>query len=177
MLDENLFMLYRFSMLLILLLAACNLQQAPPTTPTAEGPPEITPPTTQPTRITPERPNNLPTLLPTPTQMNLITTAPPGPTPLNFESGTPGPTLDAALADDRYELEAGANSTRGINFEVTVTQGAVHMTMQGPDGILWQRTFTNSETGRDEVTITQGGTYEILIDRENFDGNYALSWD
>ena len=51
------------------------------------------------------------------------------------------------------------------------------MTMQGPDGVVWQKTFTTTENSRAEVTIQQGGTYEILVDINNFDGNYSISWD
>jgi hypothetical protein len=42
---------------------------------------------------------------------------------------------------------------------------------------VWQKVFTASEAGRAEVQIEQGGTYEVLVDRENLDGSYAVSWD
>ena len=34
-----------------------------------------------------------------------------------------------------------------------------------------------TEQGREEIAITQGGTYEILVMREQLDGNYSVSWD
>ena len=86
--------------------------------------------------------------------------------------------MDAAAADDRYELQVRDGHTIGVNYNITVTQGSVTMTMQGPDGIVWQKTFTATrENSRAEVTIQQGGTYEILVDINHFDGNYSISWD
>jgi hypothetical protein len=165
--------------LMILLLAACNLQQQPATTPTP-APPDNSNPQTVPT-VTPQ-PGMLPTLRPTPTQLTLTTvTSLPQPTTLDFGSegtpGTPGPRLDSAQADDSYELQARAGSTFGLNYDITLIRGTVELYLQGPEGLLWQKTFTSSETGRHEITSAQGGTYEVLVDIENFDGNYALSWD
>jgi hypothetical protein len=64
-----------------------------------------------------------------------------------------------------------------VNFEVTITSGTVEMLMQGPEGVVWQKTFSSSETGREEVTVAQGGSYEILVTRRNLEGSYAVSWD
>lgn len=170
----------RIGLMAALLLAACNLQQQPPT-------PTPLPPTqpdsqeqsfasaTPPAAMTP-----LPTLLPTPTQPVLVTATLSGPpTTVNIEGGGEGlPTLDAALADERYAIEARNSATLGLNYEVTIgARGVVSMTMQGPDGVVWQKVFTTSETGRAEVGIEQGGTYEVLVDRENLDGSYSVSWD
>ena len=43
--------------------------------------------------------------------------------------------------------------------------------------MLWQKVFTASETGREEVQIEQGGAYVILVNRQNLDGSYSVSWD
>ena len=51
------------------------------------------------------------------------------------------------------------------------------MILQGPDGLLWEKMFTATEVGREDVTIITGGLYEILVDRQNFSGNYAVSWE
>ena len=48
---------------------------------------------------------------------------------------------------------------------------------QGPDGLIWEKTFTATEAGREPVSIVSGGIYEILVDRQNLDGNYAVSWE
>ena len=99
-------------------------------------------------------------------------------TAINAGSGTGIPTIDAAQADERYPITARDGASLGVNYEVTIgARGTVTMIMQGPDGVLWQHTFTASETGRAEVQIEQGGTYEVLVFRENLDGSYAVSWD
>jgi hypothetical protein len=161
-----------------LLLTACNLQQQPPApttaAPTAEAPPAVA-------SVTPDlRPTLLlATLQPTPTPFFLVTaTLPAIPTVLNAPGGSAQPTLDAALADERYEIQVRAGATIGVNYEITIGQrGTVTLSLQGPDGLVWQQVFTASETGRAEVTIEQGGTYEILVDHERLDGSYAISWD
>ncbi len=169
----------RLLILPMILLAACNLQQEPPA-PTSL-PPTATQPDAQtaPSPIPAEQTTALPTLLPTPTQLVLVTaTLPDVPTTVDIGSGTGVATLDAAQADERYPIEARDGASLGVNYEVTIgARGTVSMTVQGPDGILWQHTFTASETGRAEVQIEQGGTYEILVFRENLDGSYAVSWD
>lgn len=163
-----------------LLLAACNLQQQPPL-PTSLPPTQPDAPEQIPVSVTPQiQTTALPTLLPTPTQLVLVTaTLSAPPTTINSEGSGEGlPTLDAALSDERYEIEARSGATLGLNYEVTIgSRGVVSMTMQGPDGVVWQKMFTVSETGRAEVEIEQGGTYEVLVDRENLDGSYSVSWD
>lgn len=172
----------RLALLITLLLTACNLQQQAPT-PTSL-PPISTEANTQ-TAPSPIPAGQAtvpaqPTLIATPTQLTLVTatlSAPPT-TLNNTGSGSGVPTLDAAQADERYPIEARSGATLGVNYEVTIgARGTVAMTVQGPDGILWQHTFTASETGRAEVRVEQGGTYEILVFRENLDGSYAVSWD
>jgi hypothetical protein len=167
------------TLLITLLLAACNLQQQAPT-------PTGLPPTsteanaqTAPSPIPAGQSTAQPTLFPTPTQLTLVTaTLPAAPTTINATNGTGVPTLDPASADERYPIEARDGASLGVNYEVTIgARGTVSMTVQGPDGILWQHTFTASETGRAEVQVEQGGTYEILVFRENLDGSYAVSWD
>jgi hypothetical protein len=161
-------------MLLPFLLVACNLQQEPQASPT------VAPVVDTPPGIASQTPllQTQPTLLPTPTQLVLTTVTPlPVPTTIDIIGGDTRPTLDATLADERYELQARANQTVGINYDVTVTRGTVMMIMQGPDGLIWEKTFTTTEKGREEIAVTQGGTYEILVTRQQLDGNYAVSWD
>jgi len=160
-------------MLTILFLSGCNLAFSPP------------PPTTLPT-FTPEL-QSVNTLAPTRTPFGAVTQQPtllppPLPTnnlptiiPLGATAGTP--TLNAALADQRYELRANPNHTIGINYTITMTRGTVTLVLQGVDGLVWQQTFTAAETGRAEVPIKQGGTYEVLATIENFDGNFSITWD
>jgi hypothetical protein len=162
-------------LLLPVLLVGCNLQQGPQTSPTPalddDEPPIIS-------SSTPPLPNQ-PTLLPTPTQL-VLTTATPLAVPTTIDiSGSDGAraTLDATQADERYELQVRDDSTVGINYDVTVNRGTVVIFVQGPDGLLWQKTFTTTEAGREEIAITQGGTYEVLVTHEQLDGNYAVSWD
>jgi hypothetical protein len=177
-LPENTPMLRFIAILTLLLLAACNLQQQPPSL-TAESPSESDP-QTAPSPVPAGQSTSQPTLLPTPTQITLVTaTLPVVPTTIDIIGGGAGAaTLDASQADERYPIEARSGATLGVNYEVTIgARGVVSMTVQGPDGLLWQKTFTTSETGRAEVQIEQGGTYEILVFRQNLDGSYAVSWD
>ena len=168
-----------------LVLSACNLQQQGDPTPTLEATSQPQPEAT----LQPTQAEALPTLRPTPTSLPLASlaanTPQPGiPTAIPLGAGTAGapgnaltPTLDPALADQTYEITARPNDTIGVNYEVTLITGTVNMTMQGPDGVVWQKTFTLSETSRAEVPVVQAGIYQILVQIENFDGNYAVSWD
>lgn len=98
--------------------------------------------------------------------------------PLNSQPNTTViPTISTLEVDQRYELQARPGKTIGVNYAITLIRGSVKLTLQGAEGVLWQQTFTASETGRAEVTVQQGGIYEILAQIENFDGNYALGWD
>jgi len=171
-----------FSLCLIVLLAACNLQQQGNPTPTVgvTAPPAEASPAPS---LTPA----LPTLRPTPTALPLASLAavmPPAgaPTVIPLGVGTPGsnaltPTLNPTDADQRYELTVRDGKTIGVNYAVTLETGTVSFTLQGPDGVVWQKTLTASETSRAEVPIQRGGTYEILVQIDRFDGNYSVSWD
>lgn len=163
-----------------LLLPACNLQQSPAVTPTINPTQEQSAPTLAPTIFPSQLPLQStlqpPPLQSTPTQMSLTVAPLVVGTPVLV--GTGAPTLNAALADDRYELTVRPGKTNiGVNLNLTLITGRVTLTLQGPTGIVWTQTFTASENSRIEVPITEGGTYEILVDIENFDGNYSLSWD
>jgi hypothetical protein len=170
--------------LISLLLSACNLQQQGDPTPTLDVTSQPQQETLQPTQS-----ESLPTLRPTPTSLPLaslvaVTPQPGIPTAIPLGAGTAGtpsnaltPTLNAAEADQRYEMTVRDNKTIGVNYVVTLITGTVSMTLQGPDGVVWQKTLTVSETSRAEVPIKQGGIYEILVQIENFDGNYSVSWD
>jgi len=159
-------------LLTLLLLSGCNLAFNPP------------PPTTLPT-FTPE-PQSVNTVAPTRTPFGAATQQPtllPPPLPTsNLPTAIPlgaggTPTLNATLADQRYELQARPDHTIGINYTITMTRGTVTLVLQGVDGLVWQQTFTAAETGRAEVPIKQGGTYEVLATIENFDGNFSITWD
>ena len=174
--------------MLALVLAGCNLGQAVPT-PTSDPnilrtwtPVPVTPivqptsasplpsgqmlPTAQPLPNTPEPPP------PRPVTPVMLTMLPLG-TPL---TGAVLPALSAAGAASRYPITLRAGSTVGINYAVTVQGGSAMLVFQGAEGILWQQTFTASDTGRAEVTVTQGGAYELLAFTERFDGSYNISW-
>lgn len=161
------------------LLAACNLSTTPATptttptqTPIGQGEATQLPPTVDAQAAA----TNRPTLLPPPPvigQPGIVTTPLLLVTPLS----TGAATLPAAQADDRYEVQARAGRKLGLNYDITVLTGSIDLTFQGPTGILWQKTFTATEKSRIEFDITQAGTYEILINRNSFDGNYSFGWD
>ena len=163
------------------LLAACNLQAATPTVPASDTPPPAT------EALTPTSPPLQPTLLPTPGQFlpgqpeQPIQPLPPPPLPVTVNA--PGgslnvqPTLDPAVADDRYEVELGAGDTRAIVYEVTLTRGGLALQIQGADGVVWRKVLNASESSREQFTVQQGGVYELLVFRQNFDGNYAFRWE
>jgi hypothetical protein len=170
-------MMRRIYLLVItLMVAACNLQQQVTPTPETTAVPVVVSPS-------PPQPGTaLPTLQPTPTQIVLVSATPgTNPTTVNFTGdGTivPGqPTQDAALFDERYEVAARAESTITVIFDVTVTGGLIFMILQGPDGLIWEKTFTATEAGREPVAVVNGGIYEILVDRQNLSGSYAVSWE
>lgn len=164
-----------------LLLPACTLEQAVPT-PTVH--PDIlqtwTPvpvtPIVQPTAASPAPPGQVvPTALP----LNQNNAAePPRPvtpvllTPLGVQA-VPG----AAGAAARYTLTLRPGETVGVNYAIHVLTGSVTLVFQGAEGVLWQQTFTVSETNRAAVTAPRGGVYEVLVFTERFDGSYDLSWD
>ncbi len=163
------------------LLAACNLQAATPTIPASETPP---PATEAPTATSAPL---QPTLLPTPGQFRPgqpeqpLQPLPPPPLPVTINA--PGgslnaqPTLDPAVADDRYEVEVGAGETRAIVYEVTLTHGGLALQIQGADGVVWRKVLNASESSREAFTVQQGGVYELLVFRQNFDGSYAFRWE
>ena len=163
-----------------ILLSACNLQQQGEATPTLNA-------TSQSPQAMATSAQIVPTLRPTPTSLPLasvgaVTLSPGIPTVIPLGGGTPGngtviPTLNPTDADQRYEMTVKDGKTIGVNYVVTITSGTISMTLQGPDGVVWQKTLTASETSRAEVPIKLGGTYEILVQIDHFDGNYSVSWD
>lgn len=163
---------------LVLCLAACNLStDAPTRTPipadpqeTINAPPGANTPIILTQQAQPSRtPGNNAVLL-TPGQF--LTPAATIGTPI-----PPGTILvTKGQEDDRYAVTVGANQILILNYEVEVLRGTVAMTMQGPDGIVWQKLFTASETTSAEIPIQQAGEYEVLISIEQFDGGYSLSW-
>jgi hypothetical protein len=164
-------------MMLVLagLLAGCNLQAitpAPPPTAATETPPALD---EAPTRTPPAQA----TLIATPTQFSPLLPAPPLPVTLDALGGAvPAPVYDPATADDRYEVTTRPGQALAIVYEATVTQGSLGLVIQGPGGVIWQRTLTASENSRADFTIEQGGMYELLVFRQGFfDGSYAFRWE
>lgn len=182
---------YALLFLSVLGLAACNLDQAAPT-PTMD--PDIletwTPvpvtPIVQPTDGSPiPSGQSLPTPLP---MTNTPDGVPPRPVtpvlltplPLGVPNANPAaglPARSATGAASRYPIMLRPGETVGINYGITVLAGSVTLVFQGPEGILWQKTFTASETNRAQVTVQTGGSYEVLAFTEAFNGSYDLSWD
>jgi hypothetical protein len=162
----------------------CNLQQTPlnPTPTLQPTPTALTQVTEQPTR-TPQAGQSIPT-----TQPSLV--APPGvvletPTALPLgttpngvvTAGTLIPTVSTLQAVKSTTIQTSAGKTVGLNYTVTMTSGSVTLTMQGPSGAVWQKTFTASETGRIEVLIPQSGAYDVMAQTDRFEGSYQLAWD
>lgn len=165
------------------MLSGCNLQQGP----------LVPTPTLMPTPTAfdtlPDQPTRTPVNPAAPTVVDLA--PPPLPslvTPTAFPLGvtsaavTPGsgtiiPTVSTLEAAKSTTIQADAGRTVGLNYAVTMTTGSLTLTMQGPGGAVWQKTFTTSETGRAEVVIPLTGAYDVMARTDRFDGTYALSWD
>lgn len=170
-----------FSWLVMLVLAACNLQSEPPATATltAEPPPAAT------STLALSPTSALPPLQATPTQMPLLGQPQVGITVIATTNaaitpnGTPLPgRFDPALADQRSEVEAREDGdTIGIVYEVTINSGSILMVLQGEDGIVWQMTLTASANTRADVTVPKAGTYELLIDAQNLSGGYTFRFE
>ena len=167
------------------IISGCNLQQTPlnPTPTLQATPTALNQAIDQPTR-TPIGNSNQP--VPT-TLASLV--APPGvivltPTALPLEvnpnastTGTVIPTFSTLQAVQSTTIQVAAGKTVGLNYVVTMTSGSVTLTMQGPAGGVWQKTFTASETGRVEFTLQQAGEYVVMAQTNHFEGNYQLAWD
>jgi hypothetical protein len=178
-----------------LVLAACTLGQAAPT-PTTDPiarqtwtPLPLTP-IVRPTDVSPAPPGQV---LPAPVRMTntpdgipprpvtpvLLTPLPLGvvPAPTTNPTNPILPPVSAAGAAGRFPITLRPGQTVGINYVVTVLDGSVTLIFQGAEGILWQKTFTTSESNRVPVTVQQGGAYEVLAFTDNFNGSYDLTWD
>jgi len=163
-------------------LTACNLQQTPlnPTPTLQPTPTALDQPTEQPTRTPIDQPTPQSSLsappspgFQTPTALPLVGT---NPNPITG-TGTVIPTVSTQEAVKSTTIQAAAGKTVGLNYVVTMTTGSLTLTMQGPAGVMWQKTFTASETGRIEVAIQQSGAYDVMAHTDHFEGNYQLSWD
>lgn len=161
-----------------LMITACNLQQTPlnPTPTLVPTPTALDQPTEQPTRTLINQPTSQPSLVapPLPT-FQTPTAVPLGSNPI-ATTGTIIPTVSTQEAVKSTTIQLAAGKTIGLNYVVTMTSGSVTLTMQGPDGVVWQKTFTASETGRIEVTVQQAGDYDVMAHTDRFAGNYQLSW-
>jgi hypothetical protein len=172
-----------FKKLLYVVLAmvctACNLQTQPPVTLTSEPTAILA---SQTPALSPT--SGLAPLQATPTQLPLfggatatinILVTPGGGT---VTSATGAATLDAALFDGRFEVEARTDGeTIGIVYDVTVFRGSILMVLQGANGIVWQKTLTTSEASRADVPVAQAGVYELLIDAQNLSGEYQFRFE
>jgi hypothetical protein len=105
------------------------------------------------------------------------TALPLGASPNANISGTIIPTVSTLQAVQSTTIQVAAGKTVGLNYVVTMTSGSVTLTMQGPGGAVWQKTFTASETGRIEVAIQQAGEYAVMAQTDRFQGNYQLGWN
>ncbi len=165
------------------LISRCNLQQTPldPTLTLQATPTALSQATDQPTR-TPI--GNLsvattpPSLVAPQGEIILTPTAIPlGANPNANTTGTVIPTVSTLQAVKSTTIQVSAGKTVGLNYVVTMTSGSVTLTMQGPGGAVWQKTFTASETGHIEVAIQQAGEYAVMAQTDRFQGNYQLAWD
>lgn len=150
------------------LLAACNLTTSPRPTPTPRA--TATPPT--PVLTPPPTVPGLPTLLPTPTQALL-----PAPTDPALIPAPGLPTVDPSTAAGRYPVTLRPGDTVTLAYDVTITRGTVTFTIQGAQGLVWQRTFNASESGRHEFSSAQGGEFELVVQTQSFDGGYNFRWE
>lgn len=155
---------------LVGLLSACNLSTSPRPTPTLR--PTATPPT--PVLTPPPTVPDLPTPLSTPTSIPLL---PPLLTLPAFVPVPDLPTVDPAAAAGRFPVTLRPGETVALFYDITVVRGAVTFTVQGAQGLVWQRTFNASEAGRYELTSAQGGMFELLVQTQNFDGSYNFRWE
>lgn len=166
------------------LLTACNLQQTPlnPTPTLQPTPTALTQVTEQPTR-TPQAAQSIPTsqpslVAPPGIVIGTATALPLGTTPNGIvTAGTVIPTVSTLQAVKSTTIQTSAGKTVGLNYTVTMTSGSVTLTMQGPSGAVWQKTFTVSEAGRIEVLIPQSGAYDVMAQTDRFEGSYQLAWD
>ena len=166
-------------------LSACNLQQTPvEVTPTLQPTPTaLSQPTDQPTRTpigqpTVQQAPQSSIIAPTLSLLQTPTALPLGVNPnATGTNGTIIPTVSTQQAVKSTTIQVAAGKTVGLNYVVTATGGSVTLTMQGPAGVVWQKTFTTSETGRVEVAIQQAGAYDVMAQTDRFEGNYQLNWD
>jgi hypothetical protein len=185
----------RFGMvLLVLSVAGCNLQSYGSITP------EPLLPTFMPTPLPSLTPLRPPTVGAPPLPQLPVQSLVPPPLP-TYEQGvggtaptlipvgltaaipTPGaaggvlvPTLSTLEVDSRYSVEARANQTLILTLTLNLGAGRVSFTLQGPDGVVWQETFSVSETRRMEIPVESAGTYELMVQTQRFEGNYAIRW-
>ncbi|MGQ9888766.1 MAG: hypothetical protein ACUVSX_09790 [Aggregatilineales bacterium] len=160
--------------LLVGLLAACNLTASPRPTPTRRA--TATPPT--PALTSPPTVPGLPPLLPTPTQALLPPLPqPPAPADPVLVPGPGLPTVDPSAAAGRYPVTLRPGDTVALIYDIAIARGAVTFTVQGAQGLVWQRTFNASESGRHELFSAQGGEFELVVQTQSFDGSYNFRWE
>lgn len=164
--------------IILLLSSACNLQQTPLNpTPTLQATPTAFTAATEPPTRTPQNETTAqPTLVMPPMPTSQTPTAFPSAGNPVMGAATVIPTVSTQEAVKSTTIQVNAGKTISLNYAITMTSGSVTLTMQGPDGVVWQKTFTTSETGRIDVTVQQGGAYDVMAHTERFAGSYQLSW-
>jgi hypothetical protein len=180
--------------LLVMGVAGCNLQSYGSITPEPLVPtfiptplPSLTPlrPPTVGAPPLPQLPQSSLAPPPLPTYQQQSNTTPPTLIPVGLTAAipTPGsaggvlvPTLSTLEVDSRYSVEARANQTLILTLTLNLGGGRVMFTLQGPDGVVWQESFSVSETRRMEIPVESAGTYELMVQTQRFEGNYAIRW-
>jgi hypothetical protein len=180
----------RCAVLMLLVLAACNLDTNPNVerdTPTVEDAATIA--------TSPEATANTPFRIVTRTPFGTAAPAataidgavPVSPLPIFGSTPIGLPTVDPNLivareqADDVFIVDVPFEGTLILNYSATVTGGYITFMAQGPDGstnVVWQYRATTTEDNSAAIPISQAGRYEVLIDKSpDFQGGHALSWE
>lgn len=186
-------------LLVLLMISACNLEQA--ATPTADlDVVEVEPSAT----ITPTPPGAVPnpigvgtpfmtaTPSPEPTERvapDLSLPLPTTPTTETVEAtadtGIARPPLDDFIKQDNISLSPG--QTLAITYTVELDNpgnGQVFFVLLNPVGeVVWEYAATETETDTAEINITANGIHELLVALQNasggfgIDGNYTVAYE
>lgn len=195
-------LIYVYAMLL-LTLAACNLQtttpvpsataaDAPTNQPTRTTIPEqIAQPTPLPIQLTTVNDPNAPTMPPLgitatvqPVGQQEPTTTPQVVPTQSLPTMTDTPQPEAIVFPDEYPdrkvVTVRSGVTLVVDYEVVINnpgRGMVFLVVRDPIGADVARVrFTESETGELDIQTETGGEYEILVAIENLSGRYSTSY-
>lgn len=166
-------------MLIVVLLAGCNLNAAPTATQTFATEAPTIPPTLESTLVTttPQPTTITPNGSLTPTGELTPTISASAAVPVStIEAGVPFPTLYI----NSYSISAREGQTIYVNYEVTLDnpgQGQVFLLVLDPTGVEAGR-LALSETKTDvlEVEAELTGAYILYVTPDNVRGNYATSF-